>query len=121
VGLRLVLAAEGQRGLGRPHTDPTALVITDLDRPVLDGWPTIQWLNGRPQTRAIPMMALTAKPTQWDRDAAHEARVDFFWTSWLTPECCAPCSTTCCSSPLGDERPAGLAYTQAMNRFSGLC
>jgi two-component system, cell cycle response regulator DivK len=77
-GLQVVLADEGQMGIDLAQADPPALVITDLDMPVLDGWQTIQRLKGHAQTRDIPVVALTGKTTHWDRDSAHDAGVDFF-------------------------------------------
>ena len=77
-GVQVLLANDGLTGLAMVREHQPAVVITDLDMPVQDGWKTIQQIKADPQTRGMQVLALTGKTTSWDRDAAYDAGVDHF-------------------------------------------
>src|ERR1700716_4064631 len=74
-----VLSAEdGERGCGlaaRGQPDP---VLMDSEMPVIDGWEATRRLKGNPQTRAIPIVGLSAHALAGDREKAMAAGCDEF-------------------------------------------
>jgi len=52
----------------------------DLEMPVVDGWEATRWLKGNPQTRDIPIIALSAHALAGERDKALAAGCDEFDT-----------------------------------------
>lgn len=59
-GIQVVVARNGVECLAYlDHVQP-ALIITDLAMPEMDGWQTLAALRARPDTRNIPVVAITA-------------------------------------------------------------
>lgn len=76
----VVTAANGADAVRAARKEMPALVIMDLDLPVMDGWEATKRIKGDPATAGIPVLALTAHTTSGDRDAEYEAGADAFLT-----------------------------------------
>jgi CheY-like chemotaxis protein len=54
------------------------IIIMDLEMPILDGWEATRWLKSKPQTRDIPVIALSAHALDGEREKAFAAGCDEF-------------------------------------------
>jgi CheY-like chemotaxis protein len=76
-----VLAAEdGQKGCEMAATEQPDIILMDLEMPVVDGWEATRRLKGNPQTRDIPVIALSAHALAGEREKALAAGCNEFDT-----------------------------------------
>ncbi|PLL10872.1 two-component system response regulator [Tabrizicola sp. TH137] len=61
LGYRIVPACDGRDGLDRFRREPVALVITDLNMPVMNGIEMIRHLRADPRGAGIPILMLTTE------------------------------------------------------------
>jgi len=59
-GYRVLEAYDGLEGLEVVEQEKPDLIILDVMMPRLDGWATLQMLQGKPETATIPVLMLTA-------------------------------------------------------------
>ncbi|HEU4322191.1 MAG TPA: response regulator [Roseiflexaceae bacterium] len=79
-GHELLIATDGQQGLELARNGAPDLVLMDMSLPVLDGWEATRQLKADPQTKTIPVIALTAHAMSGDREKAMEAGCDDYDT-----------------------------------------
>jgi len=79
-GYEVVMAVDGQQGIDMARAQSPDLVLMDMSLPLVDGWEAAIRLKGAPETRAIPIIALTAHAMVGDREKAVEAGCDDFDT-----------------------------------------
>jgi CheY-like chemotaxis protein len=79
-GYEVLLAIDGEEGVAEAQAQAPDLILMDMSLPVLDGWEATRRLKATPETRAIPIIALTAHAMSGDRDKAMEAGCDDFDT-----------------------------------------
>ncbi|HSE96254.1 MAG TPA: response regulator [Methylomirabilota bacterium] len=79
-GYDVVMAMDGQEGVDKVQSESPDLVLMDMSLPVLDGWEATRRLKALPETKAIPIIALTAHAMSGDREKAVEAGCDDFDT-----------------------------------------
>ncbi len=72
-GYQVVIALDGEQGLTMARSEAPDLILMDMSLPVLDGWEAARQLKATPETRAIPIIALTAHAMVGDREKAIEA------------------------------------------------
>lgn len=77
-GHEVVLSAEGQDGLDKAASDPPDLAIIDVMMPGMTGYEVCQRLRSNPSTADIPIIILTARGQDVDRQAALEAGADVY-------------------------------------------
>ena len=76
-----VLAAEdGQKGCEMAATEQPDIILMDLEMPNVDGWEATRRLKGDPQTRDIPIIALSAHALAGEREKALAAGCNEFDT-----------------------------------------
>jgi two-component system cell cycle response regulator DivK len=69
-GFEVIIAVDGAQGVTIAQTEIPDLILMDMSLPVMDGWEATQRLKSAPETRAIPIIALTAHAMAGDRDKA---------------------------------------------------
>ena len=75
-GYEVVVAEDGEEGLEKAGSTNPALILLDMNLPVMDGWTVAQKLKSQEATRHIPIIALTAHAMAGDRDKALAAGCD---------------------------------------------
>ncbi len=79
-GYEVILAVDGEQALRAAQDLAPALVLMDISLPGINGWEVTRRLKAAPQTRAIPVIALTAHAMASDRQQALAAGCDDFDT-----------------------------------------
>jgi CheY-like chemotaxis protein len=79
-GYEVAIALDGEEGLAMARADVPALILMDMSLPGIDGWEATRQLKAMPETRGIPVIALTAHAMAGDREKAIAAGCDDFDT-----------------------------------------
>ena len=79
-GYEVTIAVDGKVGIEMAQATLPDLILMDMSLPVVDGWEATRTLKGAPETRHIPVIALTAHAMSTDRDKALEAGCDDYDT-----------------------------------------
>jgi CheY-like chemotaxis protein len=75
-GYQVIIAVNGHEGVALAQSQAPDLILMDMSLPVLDGWEATRQIKATPDTRAIPIIALTAHAMSGDREQALEAGCD---------------------------------------------
>jgi two-component system, cell cycle response regulator DivK len=79
-GYDVVIAVDGEQGVAMARSEAPALILMDMSLPGLDGWEATRRIKAAPETRRIPVIALTAHAMSGDREKAVAAGCDDFDT-----------------------------------------
>jgi len=79
-GYEVAMALDGEQGLAMARSEAPALILMDMSLPGIDGWEATRQLKAAPETRSIPVIALTAHAMSGDREKAVAAGCDDFDT-----------------------------------------
>ena len=79
-GLDVIYAENGQQALDMMASEQPALVLMDMNLPVLDGWTASRQAREDDRIKHIPIIALTAHAMEADRLNALEAGCDDYAT-----------------------------------------
>ena len=67
-GYETLLAVDGREAVRMAGAEAPDLILMDMSLPILDGWEATRKLKAAPQTRGIPVIALTAHAMAGDRE-----------------------------------------------------
>ena len=79
-GYTLAIAVDGGAGVAMVKTEKPDLILMDMSLPVIDGWEATKQIKADPETKDIPIIALTAHAMDSDRQKAIGAGCDDFDT-----------------------------------------
>lgn len=77
-GYEVAMAVDGETGIAMAQAQSPALILMDVSLPGIDGWEATRRLKAAPETRDIPIVALTAYATPGDREKALAVGCDDF-------------------------------------------
>ena len=67
-GFEMVMAVDGEQAVDLARSEAPDLILMDISLPGLDGWEATRLLKAMPETRSIPIIALTAHAMAGDRE-----------------------------------------------------
>ena len=79
-GFDVLAARDGAAGVELALSALPDLILMDLVLPVMDGWQAATKLKSLPETRAIPVIAVSSHAMSGDRERALEAGCDDYHT-----------------------------------------
>jgi two-component system, cell cycle response regulator DivK len=79
-GYEVVVAEDGAVGVELAQSAAPDLILMDMSLPVMDGWEATRQLKAKPETRSIPVIALTAHAMAGDEEKALAAGCDGYET-----------------------------------------
>jgi len=79
-GYEVIIAKDGEEGMAMVRSETPALILMDLDLPVLDGWEATRRLKASDETSHIPIIAVSAYAMVGDRKRAIAAGCDDFFS-----------------------------------------
>lgn len=79
-GFEVVIAVNGQEGVELAASAKPDLILMDMSLPILDGWEATRRVKANPETKGIPVIALTAHAMVQDKEKAMAAGCDEFDT-----------------------------------------
>jgi CheY-like chemotaxis protein len=72
-GYEVTMAVDGRQGVDMARSGGYDLILMDMSLPEIDGWEATRQLRAAPETKTVPIIALTAHAMAGDRDKALEA------------------------------------------------
>jgi len=79
-GYEVIPAVDGAAGVAKAKSELPDLILMDMSLPVFDGWEATRQVKAAPETKGIPIIALTAHAMSGDREKALEAGCDDYDT-----------------------------------------
>ena len=79
-GFEVLIARDGAQGVTMAAAELPELILMDMGLPVLDGSEATRRIKAAPETKHIPVIALTANAMTGDREKALAAGCDDFDT-----------------------------------------
>lgn len=77
---QVITAPDGARAVALARAEQPALILMDMGLPTLNGWQATHRIKTRPETQAIPIIALTAYAMPEDRARCIAAGCDDYET-----------------------------------------
>ena len=79
-GYTVTVAVDGEEAVAKASADSPALILMDMNIPLIDGWEATKRIKAAEETRQIPVIALTAHAMAGDREKALEVGCDEYET-----------------------------------------
>ncbi|MBG7620635.1 hybrid sensor histidine kinase/response regulator [Herbaspirillum sp. AP02] len=79
-GYQVTVAVDGMDGWNAVRAERFDLVITDIDMPRMDGIELVSLIRGAPQLQSLPVMIVSYKDREEDRQRGLEAGADHYFT-----------------------------------------
>ena len=84
-GYEIITASEGIEGLRKALAEHPDLIILDIMLPGLDGYEVCHRLRQKPETATLPILMISAKAHQEDKDTGFRAGADDYLTKPVDP------------------------------------
>jgi CheY-like chemotaxis protein len=66
-GFEVILAPDGEQGVTMSRSEAPDLILMDMNLPRIDGWEATRRIRAAAETKALPIIALTAHGMPGDR------------------------------------------------------
>ncbi len=76
--LNVLVATDGVDALNKARDENPHVILMDISLPLMNGFEAAQRLKADPQTRPIPILAVTAKAMPGDREKCLESGCDAY-------------------------------------------
>ncbi|HTI99964.1 MAG TPA: response regulator [Dongiaceae bacterium] len=85
-GYAVVAAADGPAGIELARTAPPALILLDIQLPLMDGYAVARELRSNPALRDIPIIAVTSYAMVGDREKSLAAGCNGYIEKPINPD-----------------------------------
>lgn len=84
-GYEVITAGDGEQAVERTKSEKPDLIVMDIMMPKMDGFEACKLIKSDPDTREIPVIMLTAKGREVDKNRGMEAGADEYLTKPFSP------------------------------------
>jgi len=84
-GYEVITASDGEEAIAKAKREKPDVIVLDIMMPKMDGYEACKRLKSDPETRAIPVILLTAKGREADRRLGSEAGADDYVVKPFSP------------------------------------
>ncbi len=86
VGYQVEIVEDGEEALNSVRREHPDLILLDLLMPKVDGYEVLKQLKGNDETKNIPIIVLTAKAEEEDRQRAMDLGAENYMTKPFKPQ-----------------------------------
>ena len=79
-GYETVTGVDGEQGVALACSERPDIILMDMSLPLMNGWEATKRIKEMPETKSIPVIALTSHAMAGDRDKALAAGCDEYAT-----------------------------------------